>query len=224
MLNSEEGGKPYGNINNMPKLRFPSQDDASLKLDPNNTTSRILSPTGTNNRLASFLSTKQQQQQSQLESEIKADLSTAHTDIYYDKKSYLYNLIPPSRHFVISENLKFILNCCMWYMSSSLTNNIGKSIMISFSFPITLTFVQFFLVAFWCYLVSILFGTTRIRTPNSTIVKTIAPLAVFLIVGHVFSSIAISQIPISLVHTIKVKNKKWAFRKKKKNIERFIIL
>lgn len=201
MFNSEVLGTPYGNLNNLPKLRFPSQDSGAFLLDPPH--NRIVSPTVTkkkgNSGLFSFLS-------SSTEPELSADLSTSHTTDPYndDKSSLLYNIIPHNRRFVLSDNLKFILNCCMWYMSSSLTNNIGKTILLSFSFPVTLTIVQFFLVAFWCYIVSIVFKTTRIRAPNSTIIKTIAPLAVFLIVGHVFSSIAINEIPVSLVHTIKV--------------------
>lgn len=142
------------------------------------------------------------------EPNIRSDLSTKHVDYDDDKgkiENFVWNRIPGSQHFVISDNLKFILNCCMWYTSSSLTNNIGKSIMNAFRFPVTLTFIQFGLVAFWCYLVSAIFKTTHIRSPTREILKTITPLAVFLIVGHVFSSIAISRVPVSLVHTIKVK-------------------
>ncbi|CAO3646425.1 unnamed protein product [Mucor hiemalis] len=140
------------------------------------------------------------------EPNIRSDLSTKHVDYDNDKgkiENYVWSRIPGSQHFVISDNLKFILNCCMWYTSSSLTNNIGKSIMNAFRFPVTLTFIQFGLVAFWCYLVSAILKTTHIRTPTHEILKTITPLAVFLIVGHVFSSVAISRVPVSLVHTIK---------------------
>lgn len=93
----------------------------------------------------------------------------------------------------------------MWYLSSSLTNNTGKQILNVFKFPVTLTFVQFGLVAMWCYLVAAIFHVTTIRTPTQKIISTMTPLAAFLIVGHVFSSIAISRVPVSLVHTIKVR-------------------
>lgn len=143
------------------------------------------------------------------QSELRNDLSTRHVDNTDDSnlKEFLWNRIPGNKHFTISDNLKFILNCCMWYISSSLTNNIGKTIMNVFKYPITLTFVQFGLVAIWCYLISTFFTHTHIRTPTKDIVKTIAPLAVFLIIGHVFSSVAISRIPVSLVHTIKVRKR-----------------
>ncbi|KAI8077731.1 triose-phosphate transporter family-domain-containing protein [Halteromyces radiatus] len=91
----------------------------------------------------------------------------------------------------------------MWYVASSMTNNTGKQILNVFRFPVTLTFIQFGLVALCCFTAARLFGATHIRKPTTDITRTIVPLAVFLIVGHVFSSIAISRIPVSLVHTIK---------------------
>lgn len=96
----------------------------------------------------------------------------------------------------------------MWYVASSLTNNTGKQILNVFRYPVTLTFLQFGLVAVCCFTAARLFGATHIRPPTSDITRTIVPLAVFLIVGHVFSSIAISRIPVSMVHTIKVIKKK----------------
>ncbi|KAI9014569.1 triose-phosphate transporter family-domain-containing protein [Phycomyces nitens] len=131
------------------------------------------------------------------------DLSTRHVDTYSSPLQSLWQSLPGSKHFVLSDNLKFIINICMWYISSSLTNNIGKQILTSFKYPVTLTFIQFALVGMWCFLVGNLLSTTHIRSPTQEIVKTITPLAVFLIVGHVFSSIAISRVPVSLVHTIK---------------------
>ncbi|ORX48783.1 TPT-domain-containing protein [Hesseltinella vesiculosa] len=106
-------------------------------------------------------------------------------------------------HLEPSNQLKFILNCCMWYVASSMTNNTGKQILNAFRFPVTLTFVQFGLVACCCFLSARVFNATHIRRPTLDIARTIVPLAIFLIVGHVFSSIAISRIPVSLVHTIK---------------------
>jgi hypothetical protein len=47
-------------------------------------------------------------------------------------------------------------------------------------------------------------GFGRIKMPNLQVVKTTAPLSGFLIMGHVFSSMAISRVPVSFVHTIKV--------------------
>ncbi|KAK4056054.1 hypothetical protein OIO90_003049 [Microbotryomycetes sp. JL221] len=41
----------------------------------------------------------------------------------------------------------FILLCCLWYLSSALSSNTGKSIMTRFRYPVTLTFIQFAFVS-----------------------------------------------------------------------------
>lgn len=136
--------------------------------------------------------------------DLESDLSTRHVDsTQANPLQNLVNLVLPHQ-FSLSDNLKFILNCCMWYSSSSLTNNTGKQILNVFRYPVTLTFVQFGLVALFCYMAAVLFKITDIRRPTHRIASTMSPLAGFLIVGHVFSSIAISRVPVSLVHTIKV--------------------
>lgn len=144
---------------------------------------------------------------------VDADLSThsvpslQHNRDFFGAVYHLVDRLLPSharRRFEPSNQLKFILNCCLWYVASSLTNNTGKQILNVFRFPVTLTFIQFGLVAVCCWTAARLFGATHIRAPTVDIARTIVPLAVFLIVGHVFSSIAISRIPVSMVHTIKV--------------------
>ncbi|KAG9070946.1 suppressor of loss of ypt1 [Linnemannia hyalina] len=93
--------------------------------------------------------------------------------------------------------------CLLWYLSSAVTNNIGKQIMNQFRYPITLTFVQFVFVSFFCFLLGTGFRMTTIRRPTMGIIQMTAPLVGFQVVGHVFSSFAISRVPLSVVHTIK---------------------
>ncbi|KAG0265389.1 suppressor of loss of ypt1 [Linnemannia exigua] len=99
--------------------------------------------------------------------------------------------------------LKLPLICLSWYMSSAVTNNIGKQIMNQFRYPVTLTFVQFWFVSIFCYMAAAGFSMTRIRPPSRGIVEMTAPLVGFQVVGHVFSSVAISRVPLSVVHTVK---------------------
>ncbi|KAF9905637.1 suppressor of loss of ypt1 [Linnemannia zychae] len=99
--------------------------------------------------------------------------------------------------------LKLPLICLSWYMSSAVTNNIGKQIMNQFRYPVTLTFVQFWFVSIFCYMAAAGFSMTRIRPPSRAIVEMTAPLVGFQVVGHVFSSVAISRVPLSVVHTVK---------------------
>ncbi|EER27505.1 suppressor of loss of ypt1, variant 2 [Coccidioides posadasii str. Silveira] len=105
--------------------------------------------------------------------------------------------------------------CIVWYMTSALTNTSSKEILNALPKPITLTIVQFGFVSTCCLLLSYLasvFPTLRstvpalkngIRYPTLEVISTALPLALFQLAGHILSSMATSQIPVSLVHTIK---------------------
>ncbi|KKK16083.1 ER to Golgi transport protein [Aspergillus rambellii] len=105
--------------------------------------------------------------------------------------------------------------CLVWYMTSALTNTSSKSILNALPKPITLTIIQFAFVSLWClllsYLSTLLPGLktsipalkNNIRPPSRDVIMTALPLAVFQLAGHILSSMATAQIPVSLVHTIK---------------------
>ncbi|KAF9104571.1 suppressor of loss of ypt1 [Mortierella sp. AM989] len=103
----------------------------------------------------------------------------------------------------ILQAIKLPMICLAWYLSSAVTNNIGKQIMNQFRYPVTLTFVQFWFVSVFCFVAGAGFNMARIRRPTRAIVEMTAPLVGFQVVGHVFSSIAISRVPLSVVHTVK---------------------
>lgn len=100
-------------------------------------------------------------------------------------------------------------------MSSALTNTSSKSILTALPNPITLSFIQFAFVSFWCVFFAYLahvFPSIRtaipalrygIRYPSRDVIATTLPLALFQLGGHILSSTAIEKIPVSLVHTIK---------------------
>ncbi|KAL4992512.1 triose-phosphate transporter family-domain-containing protein [Aspergillus falconensis] len=110
---------------------------------------------------------------------------------------------------------KLIVLCLIWYTTSALTNTSSKSILNALPRPITLTIVQFAFVSLWCLLLAYLatkfpwLKTSipalkhHIRPPSRDVIMTALPLAVFQLAGHILSSMATSQIPVSLVHTIK---------------------
>lgn len=101
--------------------------------------------------------------------------------------------------------VRFVLLCCLWYMTSALSSNTGKSIMTLFRYPVTLTFVQFGFVAAYCLLfMSPAIRFSRLRRPNKAIIHSTLPMGIFQVGGHIFSSMAISRIHVSTVHTIKV--------------------
>ena len=104
-----------------------------------------------------------------------------------------------------SSNFVFVLLCGLWYASSALSSNTGKALLNQFRYPITLTFVQFGFVAFYCLLfMSPLVRFSKLRMPTREIISSTFPMGLFQVGGHIFSSIAISRIPVSTVHTIKV--------------------
>ena len=104
------------------------------------------------------------------------------------------------------QTVRFVLLCGLWYLSSALSSNTGKAIMTRFKYPVTLTFVQFGFVAAYCLIfASPVLRFTRIREPNAAIIRSTLPMAGFQVLGHITSSMAISRIPVSTVHTIKVR-------------------
>lgn len=118
----------------------------------------------------------------------------------------------PRRRTLTSSNespsmLKFCMMCALWYSASAMSSNTGKAIFNQFRYPVTLTFVQFGFVAGYCLLfMSPIIRFTRLRKPTRAILKNTLPMGVFQVGGHMFSSMAISRIPVSTVHTIKVRN------------------
>jgi solute carrier family 35, member E1 len=104
-----------------------------------------------------------------------------------------------------TSTVRFILLCSLWYMSSAMSSNTGKAILNHFRYPVTLTFVQFGFVAGYCLLfMSPVVRISKLRRPTTVIIRNTAPMAVFQVGGHIFSSFAIARIPVSTVHTIKV--------------------
>jgi solute carrier family 35 protein E1 len=101
---------------------------------------------------------------------------------------------------------RFVLLCSLWYASSALSSNTGKAIMNQFRYPVTLTFVQFGFVAAYCLLfMSPIIRFSRLRRPSRAILRDTIPMGCFQVGGHIFSSMAISRIPVSTTHTIKVR-------------------
>lgn len=100
-------------------------------------------------------------------------------------------------------------------MTSAVTNTSSKSILNALPEPITLTLIQFAFVSIWCLLIaycSTIFPSLKkaipalrngIAPPSREVIVTALPLAGFQLLGHILSSMATSQIPVSLVHTIK---------------------
>ena len=129
--------------------------------------------------------------------------------------------------------VRFVAYCALWYTSSAVSSNTGKSILNRFRYPVTLTFVQFGFVAGWCIIFCV--GRTKlaqlglrkdssalphmrslsasqlyfsnawgIKKPSKKALEGTVVMSLFQIAGHIFSSMAIARVPVSTVHTIKV--------------------
>ncbi|KAF8141743.1 triose-phosphate transporter family-domain-containing protein [Boletus edulis] len=99
---------------------------------------------------------------------------------------------------------RFLMLCMFWYTTSALSSNTGKAILEQFRYPITLTIFQFGFIACCCLLIMTpAINFSKLRSPTVAILKATLPMGAFQVGGHMFSSIAISRIHVSTVHTIK---------------------
>ncbi|KDN53246.1 TPT-domain-containing protein [Tilletiaria anomala UBC 951] len=77
-----------------------------------------------------------------------------------------------------------------------------------FPYPISLTFVQFLFVHGFCYICTSerLLGKRtmgKVMPPAKERILEVGQLSLFTVIGHALSSLAISRVPVSTVHTIK---------------------
>ncbi|UZJ54101.1 hypothetical protein CBS101457_003421 [Exobasidium rhododendri] len=119
----------------------------------------------------------------------------------------------------------FVISCLLWYLSSALSSNTSKALLSSpkhlsprppppFPYPVTLTLIQFVFVHLLSAAVAsptIMRQIPGVRKPVTRLAKNpgwdrildMAKLSIFNVVGHALSTVAISRVPVSTVHTIK---------------------
>lgn len=106
----------------------------------------------------------------------------------------------------VAPTVRFLTLCIFWYTTSALSSNTGKAILEQFRYPVTLTIIQFGFVASCCLLIMTpAINFSRLRTPTVAIMRATLPMGAFQVGGHMFSSMAISRIHVSTVHTIKAR-------------------
>lgn len=120
----------------------------------------------------------------------------------------------------------FIISCLLWYLSSALSSNTSKALLSApkhtdaarvppFPYPVTLTLLQFVFIHILSSAVAspaVMRHVPGMRKPVTRIVSNpgwkrildMAKLSVFNVIGHALSTVAISRVPVSTVHTIKV--------------------
>ena len=100
--------------------------------------------------------------------------------------------------------IQFAIFIILWYGLSVSTVSISKIIMIEYGYALTLTLVQFGFSSVFSIIVCYLFPVEKLIFPNRQIILSTLPLGIFQILGQVFASSALSYIPVSFSHTIKV--------------------
>ena len=81
--------------------------------------------------------------------------SSAPTSGHHARRKSIAQAVVPS-----ISTVRFVTLCALWYTSSAVSNNTGKSILNSFRYPVTLTFIQFGFVAGWCIIFCV--GRTKL--------------------------------------------------------------
>jgi solute carrier family 35, member E1 len=95
-------------------------------------------------------------------------------------------------------------------VQDQLPGNPQQAAVAPFPYPVTLTFIQFLFVHGLSLLCTSerLLGRRRLSKavpPTKERVLEVGQLSVFVVVGHALSSLAISRVPVSTVHTVKVR-------------------
>lgn len=115
-------------------------------------------------------------------------------------------------------SLSLVLMCASWYTTSVVSNTLNKTILTVFPYPVTLTMIQFLMAVcmgfatiqlsqisrtFYRCLPAGTVSLSGFRYPTREIIMATLPMGIFQLFGHIFSHMATSLIPVSLVHTIK---------------------
>lgn len=94
------------------------------------------------------------------------------------------------------------LLCCVWYVVSSGSNVVGKTLLNQFPYPMTVTMVQLFSIAVYSGPFFNLWGVRRfVDISWPYYFKLIVPLALGKFVGSVFTHVSLWKVPVSYTHT-----------------------
>jgi len=92
--------------------------------------------------------------------------------------------------------------CCVWYIVSSGSNVVGKTLLNQFPYPMTVTMVQLLSIAVYSGPFFNVWGVRRfVDISWPYYFKLIVPLALGKFVGSVFTHVSLWKVPVSYTHT-----------------------
>jgi drug/metabolite transporter (DMT)-like permease len=112
---------------------------------------------------------------------------------------------PPATALLASlaGNGRLLLCCAGWYACSSVTSTLNKAILNEFPRPVTVTLVSFLLTV----VVGLAFGAAlpfaQPQRPTARLVRILLPYSACRVASHSAASLALSLMPVSLMHTVK---------------------
>jgi len=110
------------------------------------------------------------------------------------------------RTFNITEFVELGAIIIAWYTTSSLTNNLNKSILNDaiFPFPLTVTFAQFGFIALFCFMMFTLWPQKfKLQKVGLSFVTIVLPLCISQVFAHLLTQMSLQHVPVSFTHTVK---------------------
>ncbi|KAK8781716.1 hypothetical protein V5799_016937, partial [Amblyomma americanum] len=103
-----------------------------------------------------------------------------------------------------TEIVKVVILCVIWYCISSGNNVVGKVVLNSFPYPLTVTMVQLFSITVYSGPVFALWGIRPyLDLEWGSYMRCIVPLACGKFVSSLTSHVSLWKVPVSYAHTVK---------------------
>jgi solute carrier family 35 protein E1 len=109
----------------------------------------------------------------------------------------------PERIEWLSSIAKIGFFFAVWYIFSSLTNNLNGAILQKFPFALTLTQTQFLFTALYCFTLTRVVNDFPTEKFSYSLLKKVFPLSVGHILAHILTQISLEYVPVSFTHTVK---------------------
>jgi solute carrier family 35 protein E1 len=119
----------------------------------------------------------------------------------HDGKS-LFGLTPERIEW-LSSITKIGFFFAIWYIFSSLTNNLNGAILQRLPFALTLTETQFLFTALYCFTLTRVVNDFPTEKFSYSLLRKVLPLSIGHILAHILTQISLEYVPVSFTHTVK---------------------